>query len=630
MILGANNLVAEVQCVALSVPVTCGKLHFHHHFCILLLSQSGIVIFGHDKLKRFGLEISGIPINIPSASLSLPDNSNVMTSKQYHEKSLPPSKQQYLLDVNQQLPFGPSSPLHQAYSLPHAYHAAIDEQIESWAKHQVIIPTTDDCPWNSPILAIPKKDASGQLTEVHGCINPWAINSVLMDDIYPIPSILDIVKHVANQPKLTFTWKGKHWMFRGAPFGIKTVPLCMQHLITVILNKLHDCSAYHINDYLVHTKWHHNALSQEASSCWIRPGPSALLSFVSSILPFSLFPFLSVYFEATSEIHSLIQIPSCAAHIMEASAALDTLREQLRKAQQEYLHMLQQSFQLELNIPSCPETERVAKEEEQRKLDEAAEHTRKAMERLQQRIDNFVVFLASTSATLGNSSTCNTTAAAVSPPSPVPQISPIQSPRLSSPSPVDVSVNNTTASNSTHVPSVPETQSNATTPSPPTQKKMPRLPPGLPKFDISKRQDPALHTMELEYHLNAYNYPEDRWTQALITTLVGDGRLWAISALRDQPWNIARDLFHQHYRLPDIEATTIEAVTSFQQKPGESVHQLINQYSVLCNHLPDTFYDYLKAFFFGRALLPHIEVQATDSSQQATRHHRCFQARSPH
>ncbi|KAL6064579.1 hypothetical protein QOT17_010784 [Balamuthia mandrillaris] len=264
---------------------------------------------------------------------------------------------------------------------------------------------------------------------------------------------------------------------------------------------------------------------------------------------------------------------------MKASATLDTLHEQLRKAQQEYLRMLQQSFQLELDIPNCLETECVTKEEEQHKLDDAAEHTRKAMERLQQHIDSFVAFLTSTSATLGSSSTYNITTAAVSPPSPVPQISPIQSPRPSSPSPVDISVNNTTASNSTHVASVPEEHSNTTTPSPSTQKKTPRLPPGLPKFDISKHQDPALHTMELEYHLNAYNYPEDRWTQALITTLVGDGHLWAISALRDQPWN----------------------------KPGESVHQLIDWYSVLCNHLPDTFYDYLKAFFFGRALLPHIK-----------------------
>ncbi|KAL6047047.1 hypothetical protein QOT17_021864 [Balamuthia mandrillaris] len=128
---------------------------------------------------------------------------------------------------------------------------------------------------------------------------------------------------------------------------------------------------------------------------------------------------------------------------------------------------------------------------------------------------------------------------------------------------------------------------------------MPHLSSRLPKFNISKHQDLALHTMELEYHLNAYNHPEDRWMQALITTLVGDGRLWAISTLQDQPWNVTRDLFHRHYRLPDIKATTIEAITF--------IHQLINRYSVLCNCLPDTFYDYLKAFFFGRALLPHIK-----------------------
>ncbi|KAL6057331.1 hypothetical protein QOT17_008184 [Balamuthia mandrillaris] len=184
--------------------------------------------------------------------------------------------------------------------------------------------------------------------------------------------------------------------------------------------------------------------------------------------------------------------------------------------------MLQQSCQLELDILSCPETERVAREEEQRKLDEVAEHTTKTMERLQQHIDNF--------------------------------------------------------------------------------------------FDISKHQDPALHTIELEYHLNAYNYPEDRWMQALVTTLVGDGRLWAISTLQDQPWNVAQDLFHRHYCLPDIKATTIEAVALFQQKPGESIHQLIDRYSVLCNRLSDTFYDYLKAFFFGRALLPHIKSKSSKQS----------------
>ncbi|KAL6058827.1 hypothetical protein QOT17_014623 [Balamuthia mandrillaris] len=35
----------------------------------------------------------------------------------------------------------------------------------------------------------------------------------------------------------------------------------------------------------------------------------------------------------------MIQIPACIMHIMEALAALNTLHEQLHKAQQEYLHM---------------------------------------------------------------------------------------------------------------------------------------------------------------------------------------------------------------------------------------------------------------------------------------------------
>ncbi|KAL6076820.1 hypothetical protein QOT17_002525 [Balamuthia mandrillaris] len=153
------------------------------------------------------------------------------------------------------------------------------------------------------------------------------------------------------------------------------------------------------------------------------------------------------------------------------------------------------------------------------------------MERLQQHIYNCAIFLVFTSATLGYSSTCNTTAAAVSPPSLIPQISPIQSPHSSSPSPIDFKFtlsNNTTASNGTHVACVPETQNNTTTPSPYIRRKCLAF---LLDYLRCQHQDPALHTIELEYHLNAYNYSKDRWTQALITTLVEDRHLWAINAL---------------------------------------------------------------------------------------------------
>ncbi|KAL6052046.1 Integrase catalytic domain-containing protein [Balamuthia mandrillaris] len=61
--------------------------------------------------------------------------------------------------------------------------------------------------------------------------------------------------------------------------------------------------------------------------------PSWTLSSSFFYIPPSFLSPLSLFSE-------LIQIPACITHIMEASATLDTLREQLRKAQQEYLRML--------------------------------------------------------------------------------------------------------------------------------------------------------------------------------------------------------------------------------------------------------------------------------------------------
>ncbi|KAL6045130.1 hypothetical protein QOT17_022927 [Balamuthia mandrillaris] len=101
------------------------------------------------------------------------------------------------------------------------------------------------------------------------------------------------------------------------------------------------------------------------------------------------------------------------------------LSTQLHKAQQEYLCMFQQSFQLVLFFFFGNTFSLRTAGDVKLKLDEVVEHTRKAMEQLQQHMDNFVVFLASTSAILGNYFTCNTTAATASPPSSVPQISPI-------------------------------------------------------------------------------------------------------------------------------------------------------------------------------------------------------------
>ncbi|KAL6045435.1 hypothetical protein QOT17_022787 [Balamuthia mandrillaris] len=100
--------------------------------------------------------------------LNAVDDSNVTSREGYQEKSLPPDDQRKILDgihdllvINQQLPVGPSSSAPEAvlrldtgdhppifryqYPLPQALHVAVDEQIASWAEHQVIVPAPPDC-----------------------------------------------------------------------------------------------------------------------------------------------------------------------------------------------------------------------------------------------------------------------------------------------------------------------------------------------------------------------------------------------------------------------------------------------------------------------------------------------------
>ncbi|KAL6073831.1 hypothetical protein QOT17_004527 [Balamuthia mandrillaris] len=147
MTLGANNLVAEVHGVALSVLIACGKFCFYHHFNILLLSQSETVIFGCDMLKKLSFEMSATYCQCYLRPLILTNSFQLgfllLFTRMLH------------LNMNNHQPI-----FQHQYLLPNAYHA-VNEQIESWAKHQVIIPAPDDCPLNSPILAIPKKETSG-------------------------------------------------------------------------------------------------------------------------------------------------------------------------------------------------------------------------------------------------------------------------------------------------------------------------------------------------------------------------------------------------------------------------------------------------------------------------------------
>ncbi|KAL6062843.1 Retrovirus-related Pol poly from transposon [Balamuthia mandrillaris] len=290
---------ATVSAIAPHVRVACGTRKFFHNFLVLKLSGSTQVIFGRDILDRIGIGLFGIPVRFPGPKPSVPDDKNIASSDKYVESPLPPELQKAivdrikdLLEENSRIPQGPSCPLpegtirldtgdhppifkHQ-YPIPEVWHSSINEQLEEWYRHKVIIDAPMDSPWNSPILCVPKKDANGNWTSARTCIDPRAINPIIMDIHFHIPGILAVVEYVIgfriassldlvwsfmqllifgpHQIKLTFTWRGRRFCFRGAPFGVKIVPAAMQRLLAAVLKDLADCAAHYIDDCLVFSR----------------------------------------------------------------------------------------------------------------------------------------------------------------------------------------------------------------------------------------------------------------------------------------------------------------------------------------------------------------------------------------
>ncbi|KAL6042620.1 hypothetical protein QOT17_024343 [Balamuthia mandrillaris] len=177
---------ASVSAVASHIRVACGTWKFFHNFLVLKLS---------DILDRIGIGLFGIPVRFPGPKPSAPDDKNVASSDKYVESPLPPELQKAIVDCikdlleeNSRIPQGPSCPLpegtihldtgdhplifkHQ-YPLPEVWHSSINEQLEEWYHHKVIVDAPMDSPWNSPILCVPKKDANSNWTSARTCIDP--------------------------------------------------------------------------------------------------------------------------------------------------------------------------------------------------------------------------------------------------------------------------------------------------------------------------------------------------------------------------------------------------------------------------------------------------------------------------
>ena len=148
------------------------------------------------------------------------------------------------------------------YPLNPKARAELDKAIEEWIRDGVIEKCAPNG-WCSPLITVPKKDEHGNWTLRRPCADVRAVNNLMADVPNNLPRIQETIERVMqanivseldarrgyhqllirekDRDKLTFKWRGQHYRFCAAPFGVKHLPYHFQMVMEVILA---DCSPF--------------------------------------------------------------------------------------------------------------------------------------------------------------------------------------------------------------------------------------------------------------------------------------------------------------------------------------------------------------------------------------------------
>ena len=161
------------------------------------------------------------------------------------------------------------------YKLPLSQHADITAKLEAWLRDGVIEVVTTESTFNTPFFTVPKKDHTGAKSGLRICHDFRLLNLLIPDDSSPLPLISDIFEALAgaqvfstldlwqayhrfpiaavDRHKTAFNWNGIQYQFRGAPFGLKTLPSHFQRVMSLLLRDL-DYARVFMDDVVVFSK----------------------------------------------------------------------------------------------------------------------------------------------------------------------------------------------------------------------------------------------------------------------------------------------------------------------------------------------------------------------------------------
>lgn len=262
---------------------------------VLPMPNGRDLVIGLSHFTDFGFHISGVPVKKPEEEISdITANTEAfdepqvdgLTAEELHQEVSEATLQNGNLHRSAVCPhplavleLNPtdSSPIWRHINFVNGTDKErVTEIIHEWLRDQVIEIAPAECVNCFSVLAVPKKNAFGQKTDVRPCIDLRPLNTRIAEVNYPMPKVQEILDGLGSAsgvhalyttldirdsyfrfriPErsrnwIAFKWNRVHYRFTRAPFGVKTMTSLFQRLMDKILADLPFAQCY-VDDIIV-------------------------------------------------------------------------------------------------------------------------------------------------------------------------------------------------------------------------------------------------------------------------------------------------------------------------------------------------------------------------------------------
>ena len=218
-IAGENQLITKR--LTKPINIKCGNLNQDIQPYVIDMNSKYDLFIGLPYFSDIGIELKGIPFSYISTT------NNLITNNDNIEKEINTFKEPLtnfqielknnlnpIILENSSIPDNAYCPYPAAiinlptssdkpyfkrqYPIVDTIMPIVDNQIEQWSSSGIIKPAPINTSYNTPLFIIPKKDASGSKILSRICHDYRPLNSILLPDSFPLPTINEIFNNLSN------------------------------------------------------------------------------------------------------------------------------------------------------------------------------------------------------------------------------------------------------------------------------------------------------------------------------------------------------------------------------------------------------------------------------------------------